>query len=524
MPSLTINAFKSAATQGYAVKLDQEGNLRSSGNKLMGKIVSWFKWKANPGTFREDNKRVMYAFVDALKEKYGDSFGDMAAERLNIERGKPLTSRKIKSIIEEGEKQKALFKGMNTHLKYMFTEADIHGDPYCFGSVFANVQADFGLQLPLDQIATDRLKHKIRKKINWAGMNGKKPVSLEEGKQIATEEIKEFVERKASLLKKVDQLAQNENEKNILTDFIMKNEEVKSPEYLNIIWQMKDDAQTLITSLSNGTNQQDLLVDMAELFQKSESLTGHYLRTLQKQGKEVGADEILQSTVHMFELAIKTGGLNNTTLANIYDTLNSQEIASIPQSLSSIHMTIASDNPNEGGSARKLEELFTTLHSVVGESLGHSREEIESARSSWPDIDSLVKMPPGISETLQELGFETVYNPGNFESIMKSPVGRSKFMEFTKSEFSDENPDFWFAVQKYRKAPPADRSKMAKEIVDTFIDSKAGREINIESHTRRAILSNFKSRFDETLFDEAYREIEYLMRTDTVPKFARSLT
>ncbi len=526
MSPLNINAFKIASTQGYAVKIDEKGKLKSSGNKFLGRVVSWLKWKANIGTFREDNQKVMYAFVNALKEKYGDSFGNMIENRLNPQRGKPLTSRQIKSIIEAGEKHKALIRGMKEHLKFMFSEADIHGEPNCFGSVFAEVQDEFGVNFSLDNMATNRLKLTIRQKINWASMNDKKPVSIKEAKEIATKEIRNFLDTKVKLLEKINQLAKNKKENNVLTDIIIKNEGVKSSEYLDLVWQSKDNAVTFIKSVSDNPTPQNLLANLGKLLRETTSLTDKYLNKLHAQGKEAGADEITLFNSNMFEIAIKTGGFDNATLNKIYNTLTSRENIEVLEYLYAIHDTIASSNANDGDLARSLEDLFKALQNVVGENLGFSREDIESARELHLTINNVKQLPKNICKTLQDLGFESVYDPEDPVSILKSPVGRTKFIEFTEKDYSDENPKFWLALQEYKSASSKERAKIAKEIVDTFIKPGSEKELNLSSETRKSLLENYeksKENPPEDLFDQVEGYIKYLMKHDIVQRFIKQL-
>uniref|UniRef100_A0A8C6T9L0 Regulator of G-protein signaling 8 n=1 Tax=Neogobius melanostomus TaxID=47308 RepID=A0A8C6T9L0_9GOBI len=79
------------------------------------------------------------------------------------------------------------------------------------------------------------------------------------------------------------------------------------------------------------------------------------------------------------------------------------------------------------------------------------------------------------------------------------------FRTFLKSEFSDENIEFWMACEDYKKVKGSTKlASKASKIYNEFIDVKAPREINIDYRTRE--------RTKRTL----------LMEKDSYPRFLRS--
>lgn len=138
------------------------------------------------------------------------------------------------------------------------------------------------------------------------------------------------------------------------------------------------------------------------------------------------------------------------------------------------------------------------------------------------------------------------------------------FQAFLKSEFSDENIEFWLVCEDYKKIKSSFRmSSRAKKIFKRYIKAEAAREvryllrfalqtdlhsaldrfypcpththttvhcsswhflslqINIDHKTRELIWRNVKAPTTEC-FDEAQRIVYGLMERDSYPRFLRS--
>lgn len=56
--------------------------------------------------------------------------------------------------------------------------------------------------------------------------------------------------------------------------------------------------------------------------------------------------------------------------------------------------------------------------------------------------------------------------------------GLASFRSFLKSEFSEENLEFWIACEDYKKTKsPAKMAEKAKKIYDEFIQAEAPKEV-----------------------------------------------
>ncbi|XP_056328286.1 regulator of G-protein signaling 13 [Danio aesculapii] len=120
-------------------------------------------------------------------------------------------------------------------------------------------------------------------------------------------------------------------------------------------------------------------------------------------------------------------------------------------------------------------------------------------------------------------------NPGetsqwsqSLENLLRSKYGMSTFHTFLKSEFSDENIEFWLVCEDFKKTRSLSRlSSRAKKIFERYIKAEAPKEINIDHVTRELIKQNVHAP-TKVCFDEAQRIVFGLMERDSYPRFLRS--
>ncbi|XP_017284611.1 regulator of G-protein signaling 21 isoform X1 [Kryptolebias marmoratus] len=110
----------------------------------------------------------------------------------------------------------------------------------------------------------------------------------------------------------------------------------------------------------------------------------------------------------------------------------------------------------------------------------------------------------------------------SLERLLESKYGLATFRNFLKSEYSDENIEFWLTCEDYKKIKSSFRmSSRAKKIYEQFIKAESPKEINIDYHTREQIKRNVKTPTMHC-FDEAQRIVYGLMERDSYPRFLRS--
>ncbi|XP_053185651.1 regulator of G-protein signaling 13-like [Scomber japonicus] len=123
----------------------------------------------------------------------------------------------------------------------------------------------------------------------------------------------------------------------------------------------------------------------------------------------------------------------------------------------------------------------------------------------------------------EELCFEEMSQwSQSLERLLSSKYGMKIFQAFLKSEFSDENIEFWMVCEDYKKIKTSFRlTARAKKIFKLYIQAEAPREINIDHKTRDVIRRNIKEP-STVCFDDAQRIVYGLMERDSYPRFLRS--
>ncbi|MGH0159536.1 UNVERIFIED_CONTAM: hypothetical protein FKN15_057337 [Acipenser sinensis] len=103
-----------------------------------------------------------------------------------------------------------------------------------------------------------------------------------------------------------------------------------------------------------------------------------------------------------------------------------------------------------------------------------------------------------------------------------SLYGVAAFRSFLRSEFSEENIEFWLACQDYRGTKPATNIiPKARKIFSDYIGIQAPKEINLDSETREAIMHSL-AQPTRSCFDAAQTRVYSLMEKDSYPRFLKS--
>ncbi|XP_077188806.1 regulator of G-protein signaling 18 isoform X1 [Paroedura picta] len=110
----------------------------------------------------------------------------------------------------------------------------------------------------------------------------------------------------------------------------------------------------------------------------------------------------------------------------------------------------------------------------------------------------------------------------SFDKLISQKAGMDAFTRFLKSEFSEENVEFWVACEEYKKIKdPAQLSLRAKEIYKTFIEKDAPKEVNLDFSTKECASQNIIHPAVNS-FDAAQTKIYTLMEQDSYPRFLKS--
>ncbi|XP_041090235.1 regulator of G-protein signaling 3-like isoform X2 [Polyodon spathula] len=110
----------------------------------------------------------------------------------------------------------------------------------------------------------------------------------------------------------------------------------------------------------------------------------------------------------------------------------------------------------------------------------------------------------------------------SLDKLLLHKYGLAAFRAFLRTEFSEENLEFWLACEDYKKIKS--QSKMtskAKKIFAEYIAIQSCKEVNLDSYTREHTKDNLQS-INRTCFDLAQKRIFGLMEKDSYPRFLRS--
>ncbi|XP_006026559.1 regulator of G-protein signaling 2 [Alligator sinensis] len=109
-----------------------------------------------------------------------------------------------------------------------------------------------------------------------------------------------------------------------------------------------------------------------------------------------------------------------------------------------------------------------------------------------------------------------------FDELLTNKYGLAAFRAFLKSEFCEENIDFWLACEDFKKTKsPQKLTSKAKKIFNDFIEKEAPKEINIDFQTKNLIAQNIQEA-NHTCFSAAQKRVYSLMENNSYPRFLES--
>ncbi|XP_061221119.1 regulator of G-protein signaling 1 [Neopsephotus bourkii] len=142
-------------------------------------------------------------------------------------------------------------------------------------------------------------------------------------------------------------------------------------------------------------------------------------------------------------------------------------------------------------------------------------------KSMVPHIESAVKTSS--SRNVMLSAEEVIQWSQSLEKLLASQSGQSVFRDFLKSEFSEENIEFWLACEDYKKTKSDHLHSKAERIYEEFVQSDAIKQINIDYQMREATAKRAQDPTHAS-FDEAQKMVYILMERDSYPRFLKSKT
>lgn len=405
MNMMKVSDFRAQAAQGGQIQMDKDsGQLKSTGTSFMGKIASWFKSIGNPGTVASENRAAMNSFIRslAMDPKYGEKFANMASDQLSglAMQGKPLTARTVTTMLDGFDRGIAQTRSSTRALAERFSQYDIHGDPNCFGSVFANVAGDKGFSIKqCETMDLDKLKEEISQAIQDAGENGKKTVDPATAKRVTEKTISDFFDKKTELYTAIDKFDTSESNKAALKEMVNRFPHIKKPAYLQQMVNMQESTQTLMTKLIDPESNRAKMMDELDAFQKE------YEKAFQPLLEQAtGADDIVRFTGDVFTFALKTSGMDKEKMNTLYSLMTSDSTKQMREGFGFVSYH-GEGVTKEGGItpsalsnalARK-QEFVSELATCTGELLGLTREQtMKDTDSSGQTVKWFSEIPTDI--------------------------------------------------------------------------------------------------------------------------------
>ncbi|XP_029308655.1 regulator of G-protein signaling 2-like isoform X2 [Cottoperca gobio] len=110
----------------------------------------------------------------------------------------------------------------------------------------------------------------------------------------------------------------------------------------------------------------------------------------------------------------------------------------------------------------------------------------------------------------------------SLETLLSQKCGQIAFWDFLKSEFCEENLDFWLACQEFKTSDcPEERTLRATSIYEEFIKQESPKQVNLDFNTRE-IISQSLLQPSPSCFVVAQRKIYSLMENGSFPRFIQS--
>uniref|UniRef100_UPI00398F89F2 regulator of G-protein signaling 2-like n=1 Tax=Pristiophorus japonicus TaxID=55135 RepID=UPI00398F89F2 len=147
--------------------------------------------------------------------------------------------------------------------------------------------------------------------------------------------------------------------------------------------------------------------------------------------------------------------------------------------------------------------------------LHHPKADTDSARR--------VTVKSGAAKiTLSPSREEVMKWAESLDNLLAHKYGLVAFKTFLKSEYNDENIEFWLACEDYKKIKsPAKQASKAKKIVSNFIEPMSPKEVNLDYYTKDTITKNLqKPTFSS--FETAQKKIYGLMENNCYTRFLQS--
>ncbi|XP_061881195.1 regulator of G-protein signaling 3-like isoform X1 [Entelurus aequoreus] len=111
----------------------------------------------------------------------------------------------------------------------------------------------------------------------------------------------------------------------------------------------------------------------------------------------------------------------------------------------------------------------------------------------------------------------------SLQALLANQYGLAVFRHFLKSEFSEENLDFWSAVERFKETGPFSKmAATAAKVYEEFVSPGAPRQVNVDSDVRESTQQSLRLGVHPASFQQAQDQVFGLMEADSYPQFLKS--
>ncbi|XP_051549742.1 regulator of G-protein signaling 2-like [Myxocyprinus asiaticus] len=107
----------------------------------------------------------------------------------------------------------------------------------------------------------------------------------------------------------------------------------------------------------------------------------------------------------------------------------------------------------------------------------------------------------------------------SMDNLLSSKCGITAFRVFMKSEYCEENVEFWVACEEFRKIKSrSKRRSRAKQIYEEFVREDSPKQINLDHQTKESVLQCLLFP-TKSSFKAAQARVYFLMEHNSYPRF-----
>ena len=405
---LNVSNFSQLAQTGGTAKLDtMTGNVTTTGTTFLGKVANWFNAKLHPGTVAQENRSVMFQFLNAIAKDplFGPDFANLATNSLSrtIEQGKPLTARRINETVQEMKAFRESNLALGRSHAQALTEGGAHSSvPYSMGACIQGFMLDNNMTEDISKLDTSRLQSNIKNAITDAGQNGRKTVTLIEAREIVRSETEKFMNAKLALFQGIDGGSFSPQEKTALKELAFEQPHISKLSYLQNAMALKNDAQTLIRTVSAPGCTRAQAIQALETFQQAYGAVFGPMRD-----GATGADDVVRFAGDVMSLGMKLAGVGQEDKQRLFALMTGDGMKELRESFGFLSIAVSEQphGPEMVSHMGRIQEFVSELGMETGLSLGMKRDAVFAIQDkNLPVVNSFARIGSDIRSFVEGLG------------------------------------------------------------------------------------------------------------------------